>query len=272
MRIWNIGSDNAVVLPIINAATRLPFTGAAVSAIMNDIKGVAVPSVGTVSFPESANPGTYIGIVPNTAVLIPQGLYSLVVTAVGSGITKTYQIVKPAAFAGSEDPQSKYLTFDKFIGRWGLKNVTNAANKDNQTSMPDPEAVQDSFDFADYEVDQFFVGCQLVAPLDFSPYDNVIPKCCEKWASVIAYADLYEVRGFDDKNKVDNRIDRLLKRVYDEMNLYRAGIKRLPAAYRGDVSVAPLVVTYQQVRQSGFWGRYPDQQYTYLDGVLQWLL
>lgn len=274
-RYWAIGTDVPVSLAIINGVTGLPLTGATVTGVLNDPSGMTVAGATAILFPESATPGTYIGTVSHTLDLVTQLQYSLVVTAVavGGNPTKEYTVTRPALLAGNEDPVSKYLTFAGFVGRWGLKNVTNVSSKDNNTPYADLDSVQDVFNFADFEVDSFFQNSILQSPLDFSPNGGTVPPKCVGWASVIAYEQLQTTRNWTSitRGTAQSGIDKLLKRTYDEMNMYRTGINQLPAIYRTDVTMDPKPITYFDVKRASINILFPDKAYTYLDGMLTWV-
>jgi hypothetical protein len=126
-------------------------------------------------------------------------------------------------------PLSIYFTWDEFVRRWGLKNIAIASNKQNVNANPDMNAVQDAFDYAYGEIQESFRGSMYSIPLSFVPNAGVVPPRVKRWAMIIAYADLYDVRGWTDQDRTGNKISKLLKNTYDEMGLYRAGVRILPA-------------------------------------------
>lgn len=129
----------------------------------------------------------------------------------------------------SGDATSPYFTLQQFYNRWGEKNVRIASNKDNTTLTPNYDAIQDSFDYAASELTRAFMGGIYAVPLDFTPNGGVVPKTVSRWAMVIAYADLYDARGQDEKDKVWNKISTQLKAVYADMAMHRVGLVQMLA-------------------------------------------
>lgn len=139
-------------------------------------------------------------------------------------------------------PTSPYWTWTQFTNRFGLKNIASCSNKDVKSDIPNYVAIQDSFDYAVDEIHTIQRGGVLATPLDFSAYNMVqpgvqplppspaIPPCVSRWGMIIAYADLYDVRGWEDKNIVGNRMRKLLAQTYDDMALVSSGVKQILAA------------------------------------------
>ena len=181
---------------------------------------------------------------------------------------QTFWEEKQQAVSSFTIPTSRYFTYDKFIARWGSKNVADVYNKDVKGTTPDPVAIQDSFNYADAEIDQAFAGSTYVSPLDFSPWGGQVPPDIARAAMIIAFADGYDVRGWEDKNRVGNKITRLLQQTYDNLALYRIGVKQLNARAAVDSTgtslsaKADVVLWTDVLAKSGvFW--VPD-------GVLTW--
>lgn len=151
------------------------------------------------------------------------------------------------------NPTSIYSNYPAFIRRFGLKNITNASNKDNAASGPDLDAIQDSFDFATDEMHRVLTGGIYVVPLDFTPNNGVISKVVSEWHMVIAYENLYNSRGFDDKNKFGNKLSKLLDQVMDKLVMTRCGLSQLPCVVQVDQS--PLTVDVQPRLITPFWWR-----------------
>lgn len=136
-------------------------------------------------------------------------------------------------------PTASYWTYTQFVNRWGLKNIIACSNKDAKSDIPNMVAIQDSFDYAVDEINNTQRGGVLSSPLDFSPWNSgiqpsppspIIPPTVGRWGMIIAYADLFDVRGWEDKNVVGNRMRKLLGQTYDDMAMVCSGLKQINAA------------------------------------------
>lgn len=136
---------------------------------------------------------------------------------------------------GSGSPTALYWTWTQFVNRWGMKNIATSSNKDNTSAIPNYVACQDSFNYAADEIHNNLRGGLLAVPLDFSAFSTLplpasAPPTVSRWGMIIAYADLFDVRGWDDKSIVGNRMKRLLAQTYDDIALYKCGLNQLEAA------------------------------------------
>lgn len=141
-----------------------------------------------------------------------------------------YHFPRTFSNAGVTNPVNPYFSWEEFKRRWGIGNIVVASNKDNKNKDPDYDAVQDAFDYATDELHSAQEGGLYATPFDFSPNHGVVPRFVRNWGMTIAFEYLYNGRGLDDKNKVGNKLTRQLSGVYQEMALYRAGLRHMKAA------------------------------------------
>jgi hypothetical protein len=168
-------------------------------------------------------------------------------------------------FTGGADvassAESPFFTTQQFLDRWGEKNVRIASNKDNTSAVINYDALQGSFDYATSEIYQAFRGGLYAIPLDFTPNDNIVPATVQRWAMIIAYADLYDARGQDERDRAWNKISTQLKAVYADMGMCRVGLKELPAELSHDTPLETAQVSAVEVFEAApdyWWTRYPD--------------
>jgi phage gp36-like protein len=156
---------------------------------------------------------------------------------VAGGSAGTDGIITGGRGTNEAAPSSKYFTYDEFIKRFGLRNVSRHSRSDqDEQHVPDFERLKFAFDDAEEELDNFFRLSPYVIPFVFS---EGVPAVVRKWAMSIAYADLYLARGMSDE-KQPTKIQLMKERTLSEMALYRGGQRELPTASRrsGDGLVA----------------------------------
>jgi len=181
------------------------------------------------------------------------GTYTYTITGLTPGVEYEYWITRTfggistrvhQSFmvpASGTNPVARYIPdYDKFIRRWGLNNVTFVSNKDNKATIPNVDVVQDSFDAACDDIDDFFKGSIVASPLDFSPWEDVLPSRVERWAMQLAYIYMYFARGFEDRDKVGNKLSRMEKQTYQDMGFYAVGARALNAKMAQDSSSTDL--------------------------------
>ncbi len=104
----------------------------------------------------------------------------------------------------------------------------------------DPDRVAAALAYADGEVDAFFAAGPYAVPL--TPSADVRATVAY-WAAVIAGCWLYGSRaGVSYVDYAGNRYLALKAAVYADMQLYKAGVKRLPAAPRFAHPTGPTAV------------------------------
>lgn len=137
----------------------------------------------------------------------------------------------------STTPVSPYFTWQTFVNRYGYDNIRKVSNKDATQSSgsgvqstpatePNWYAVQDAFNYATDEINAALRGGVLKVPLDFTPNANVVPSRVGRWAMVIAYCDLYDMRITQDQNKARHaptKMEKMLSDVYAMLSGYRGG-------------------------------------------------
>jgi hypothetical protein len=213
---------------------------------------------------------------------IELGLYSFTFTGVAAGIqllplvsgviydywlevehngVKKWENNQFAAVTAIVEPTNLYTTWARFVRRWGLKNITVASQKDGKATDPELNVVQDSFDFATGEIHDTLRGGLHAIPLDFSIYDNEIPQCVSEWVHVLAFAKMYDARGWEDTNKRGNKLSKQVMDVYSEMHLVKMGAKQLLAAPATTSDGTVVTVGGSYIDVSGRTWRYIDGQY-----------
>jgi phage gp36-like protein len=155
--------------------------------------------------------------------------YSYWLEWVFNGITK-WQNNEFVARDAVVTPISIYTTWSHFKRRWGIKNITVASQKDGKATDPDLEVVQDALDYATDEIHDSLRGGVLAVPLDFTAYAGKIPGCVREWAEILAFAKLYDARGWEDTNKKGNKLTKQVMNVYSEMGLVKLGAKQIEAS------------------------------------------
>lgn len=153
-----------------------------------------------------------------------------------------------------------YTTWERFKRKWGEKNITTASNKDGKALTPDFEVVQDAFDHATDEIHDSLRGGVVAVPLDFTAYSDDIPACVREWVHVLAYAHMYDSRGFEDTNKFVNKLAKMVMNIYAEINFVKLGIRQLNAAPATDSLGNVSTVGGSHVDVTGRCWRYVDGQ------------
>ena len=104
----------------------------------------------------------------------------------------------------------------------------------------DPGRVLAALAYADGEVDAFFAAGPYAVPLAAAPW---VQPVVAYWAAVIAGCWLYGSRaGVSYVDYAGNRFLALKAAVYADMQLYKAGVKRLDAASRFTHATGPTAV------------------------------
>lgn len=142
-------------------------------------------------------------------------------------------------------PTSPYGDYALFKKRWGTKAITNASNTDGTAGAIDEEAVQESFSWADGQINDGLAGGVIAVPLDHSAWGETGNPTVRNWHHILAYSHLYENRGFNEKARIAQRLEKAVKAVRQEMALVKAGLQRLEAAPNADLEVS--YVTHEDV-------------------------
>jgi phage gp36-like protein len=113
-----------------------------------------------------------------------------------------------------------------------------------ETGTPDGATntvrIEAALAYADGEVDAFFAGGPYAVPLTV---ETGAQPVVAYWAAVIAGCWLYGSRaGVSYVDYAGNRFLALKAAVYANMQLYKAGVKRLPAAARLPHTTGPTAV------------------------------
>jgi hypothetical protein len=196
--------------------------------------------------------------------------YDLTNPVAGKTYRATYHLVlsTPFAFDGTfqseklasaESASCDYITsYEKFLRRWGRKNVAIVSNKDVvDPDNPDVAVVQDAFDFAVYEINKQMRGGIYKVPI--LPSNDNIDLSVEEWAMVVAYCYMYYGRFDDNPQIVDSVyvpnntarvISKLQAQVYTDMSLARNGHIQISSDYAATGSMRPKVITDLDIFQS----------------------
>lgn len=222
-----------------------------------------------------ADTGAVVVVAGTAMVHVGVGQYSLTFVQPASNLTYLYSVKSTttgvdtyfSAIAVSVlgMPVCPYFTYNQFIRRWGLTNVKVASNKDGKTNanaatVPDFAALQDSFDYSIDEINNTLRGGQYSVPLDFTPNGGMVPPFIVRGAMLLAYADLYDVRGMDEKNIKDNRLAKQVRVFYDDLATYKSGVKQMLALLQTDSSFSPVQLGMSAIRSRnlGYWHWVPD--------------
>ena len=126
---------------------------------------------------------------------------------------------------------------------FGPANVaawTVFADAGGTTAGADPARVATAVAYADAEVNAFFADGPYAVPLAVA---DVAGPVVAYWAAVIAGCWLYGSRaGVSYVDYAGNRYLALKAAVYADMQLYKAGVKRLAAAARRRQATGPTAV------------------------------
>jgi hypothetical protein len=114
----------------------------------------------------------------------------------------------------TSDPSCRYFIYSDLANRFGLKNIAEASQRDEEVDDPNLNVVQQAMTYACDQVDRALVT--YATPLEFS--DTVVPQTVKEWAMVICMENMFNARGDTDKNT--NIYKRLVDDVYKEMALY----------------------------------------------------
>lgn len=126
---------------------------------------------------------------------------------------------------------SPFHSYQDFITRWGSKNVILASNKESSNTV-DMAAVGMSFAAARDEIYDRFRNTIYKVPFDWLPNGGVVPATISRAAMVLAYEDLYTMRGLRDAkdDPTGNKITRLAIKARQHLSLFAGGLRSLPAA------------------------------------------
>jgi hypothetical protein len=216
--------------------------------------------------------------VSNGAVVLPQntaiprisaGRYLLAVPGLTAGVQYEYWVEwtvggetdrrqKFFTITSDVDPVSRYTTYPRFIRKWGTKVVAEATQKESKALEPNLEVVQDAFEFADDEIDTELQGGVLKVPLDFTAWAGYIPAKVKNWADTLALAYAFETRGWQERKNERHRMVGLSQSVYQELQLYKNGLKQMNAATSADTAGTAVSVAGEAAGGVTFWVRYPD--------------
>lgn len=147
-------------------------------------------------------------------------------------------------------PTSDLFTYAEFVHRFGLRSITLASNKDNaKAANPDFNAIQQSFNYCVSEVYDALRGGVYAVPLVFTTENGLAPSGIKDPAMTIAFGNLYEVRGWEDKNRVGNKQERNVQMAYNKLGWIKAGIKQIQAQIASGITLAATAVTRENVLQ-----------------------
>jgi hypothetical protein len=164
-----------------------------------------------------------------------------------------------------------YINYNRFIRKYGVKNVTYVSNQNNPNSLvPDLDVVNDAFLVADAEVNNNLRGGPYVVPLTFTTYAGVVDYSVQEAAMTVAYGYMYFSRWDNslslDENEAAQRsqtsklISTRISQVYTWFSLVQAGIKRISADYRtdGSYNLTPKTVGLYELEVARFtnWWKY----------------
>lgn len=175
----------------------------------------------------------------------------------------------------SESPISLYFTWQQFVNRFGLTNIIKVSNKDttmqgptNAQPIPNGQpnwyAVQDAFNYATDKIHDILQGGILKIPLDFTNNAGVIPIRVGRWAMIIAYCDLLNMRNPDkipafQRGKIHSSLATYaseLDEVLCDIAQHRDGTwRQMPEAFHLS-GIDASTVSVQSVRQSMGFVRY----------------
>jgi hypothetical protein len=149
-----------------------------------------------------------------------------------------------------DGPTCDLFTYAEFIRRFGLKNIALASNKDNaKANEPDLDSVQQAFDHCVSEVYDALRGGIYAVPLVFTTADGTAPHGIKDPAMVIAFAYLYESRGWEDKNRVGNKHERNVQMAYNRLGWIKSGLKQIEAQVGSGITLAATAVSREDVLQ-----------------------
>lgn len=251
-----------------------------IDGVLTDADSLPVLRDATNTFGVKATVAGTVVVAPGTALTrTGLGAYTYLVTGLTTGTSYTYDVevlndgdltrTQPRAFVATDSgtlPTSVLFTWSQFVKRWGLKTITDMANKDGPPvgQSIDYSAVQLSFDYATDEIFGNLYGGVLAVPLDWTPNSGVVPNRVSERAMVLAFWKLsFDSRKHDtNAGKVragmrDN-VSRMNADVYDWLGLVKAGTLQIPEA-----AVCATVNQYGNGPVAVFgprrWGRALDQ-------------
>jgi len=201
--------------------------------------------------------GYYKLTIDGDSNLMPGATYEYWVEWTVNGLTDRRQkffVAQPAL----ADPISRYTSYDAFLRRWGTKNVREASEPDNKADEVNLQAVQDAFEFADEDIDDELRGGVVQVPLDFTPWDDFVPRKVRGWADSLAFGYLYEKRGWQEKKVLKNKVQPLVEKAYNEMQMVKNGLLQINAAPAVDSDGDTVSRELGTVDTWYQWYRYPD--------------
>jgi hypothetical protein len=189
----------------------------------------------------------------------------------------------------SDVPISTFFTWAQFSNRFGLANIIKVSNKDSTqntgsnvqaipSGQPNWYAIQDAFNYATDKIQSILQGGVLQIPLNFTPNGGVVPSRVGRWAMIIAFCDLLDmkqpdrppavVRGALGKSYAGPSFASKLAEVLDEIAMYRDGIwRQMPEATHAHGSELKAV-PWWTIQQVGAAVRYLDGQFTFCPGEM----
>ena len=152
-------------------------------------------------------------------------------------------------------PTNIYFTWQNFVNRYGLRNVTVASNKDSTqntgtTTIPVPSGtpnyyfVQDSFNVSTDQFHRHLKGGVLAVPLIFT--GGVVPTDIGRLVMHLAWMDIYGSRGLEENSKkqATQKYVMQLAETMDTIAAMRSGNLQVPEATQAtDAAMTPILLS-----------------------------
>ena len=134
-----------------------------------------------------------------------------------------------------------YATQSDIENRFGVDNVAQWSNLENESTTTDTARIAEAIAFADQEIDDRFIDSAYVVPLSASGTNGLRPVT--GWAAALAGAWLFQSRLMRG-NAAGNAETVMFQRraALEEMDLYLAGCRRLSCARKTEMQTYPEIV------------------------------
>ena len=134
-----------------------------------------------------------------------------------------------------------YATQSDIEDRFGVDNVAQWSNLENESTTADTARIANAIAFAGQEIDDRFRNSEYVVPLSAAGSSGLLPVT--GWAAALAGAWLFQSRLMRG-NAAGNAETVMFQRraAQEEMDLYLAGCRRLDCTRKARMQNFPQVV------------------------------
>ena len=135
---------------------------------------------------------------------------------------------------------ANYITQSDIESVFGDDNIATWSNLDNTDATANTDRITSAINYAQSSIDDRFRFTRYLVPLQG---DGVTLYIVKDWAAKLAGIWLYMSRGVRDSNEQGDKLSEMKDSVYEEMDTYLSGQRKLNAVYNySDTPNAPTVI------------------------------